>query len=39
VERRNIYRVLVKKPQGDTPLGTLKYRLEDDIKMYFNSTL
>jgi hypothetical protein len=38
VERRNVYRVLVKKPEGNTPLGTLRYRLEDDIKMDFNST-
>jgi hypothetical protein len=38
VERRNVYRVLVEKPEGNTPLGTLRYRLEDDIKMDFNST-
>jgi hypothetical protein len=38
VERRNIYRVLVEKPGGNTPLGTLRYRLEDDIKMDLNST-
>jgi hypothetical protein len=39
MERRNVYRVLVKKPQGNTPLGTLRYRLEYDIKIYLNSTL
>jgi hypothetical protein len=38
VERRNVYRVLVEKPEGNTLLGTLRYRLEDDIKMDFNST-
>jgi hypothetical protein len=38
VERRHLYRVLVKKPEGNTPLRTLKYRMEDDIKMDFNST-
>jgi len=38
VEGRNVYRVLVKKPEGNTPLGTLGYRLGDDIKVDFNST-
>jgi len=37
MDRRNVYRVLVKKPEGNTPLGTLRYRFEDDIKMDFNS--
>jgi hypothetical protein len=38
VDRRNVYSVLVEKPKGNTPLGTLRYRLEDDIKVDFNST-
>jgi hypothetical protein len=38
VERRNVYKFLVKKAEGNTPLGTLRYRFEDDIKMDFNST-
>jgi hypothetical protein len=29
---------LVKKPEGNTPIGTLRYRLEDDIKIDFIST-
>ena len=32
-ERRGVYRVLVGKPEGKRPLGRLKRRLEDNIKM------
>jgi hypothetical protein len=32
-ERRGIYRVLVGKPEGKTPLGRLGHRWEDNIKM------
>jgi hypothetical protein len=32
-ERRGIYRVLVGKPEGKRPLGILKRRWEDNIKM------
>ena len=32
-ERRGVYRVLVGKPQGKTPLGRHKRRWEDNIKM------
>jgi hypothetical protein len=38
VEGRNVYRVLSKKPEQNTQLGTFRYRLKDDIKMDFNST-
>ena len=33
-ERRGIYRVLVRKPEGKRPLGRLRHRWEDNIKMY-----
>jgi len=33
VERRDVYRVLVGKPEGRRPLGRPKHRWEDDIKM------
>jgi len=32
-ENRGIYRVLVGKPEGKRPLGRLKLRWEDNIKM------
>jgi hypothetical protein len=32
-ERRGVYRVLVGKPEGKTPLGRPRHRWEDDIKM------
>jgi hypothetical protein len=33
VERRGAYRVLVGKPEGRRPLGRLRHRWEDNIKM------
>jgi len=33
VERRDVYRVLVRKPEGKEPLGRPKRRWEDNIKM------
>jgi hypothetical protein len=32
-ERRGVYRVLVGKPEGKSPLGRPKHRWEDNIKM------
>jgi hypothetical protein len=32
-EKRSAYRVLVGKPEGKRPLGILRQRLEDNIKM------
>jgi len=32
-ERRGIYRVLVGKPEGKSPLGRLRRRWENNIKM------
>jgi hypothetical protein len=32
-ERRGVYRVLVGKPEGKSPLGRLKCRWEDNIEM------
>jgi hypothetical protein len=32
-ERRGVYRVLVGKPEGKRPLGRLRLRWEDNIKM------
>jgi hypothetical protein len=32
-ERRSSYRVLVEKPEGPRPLGTTRYRWEDNITM------
>jgi hypothetical protein len=32
-ERRSVYRVLVGKPEGKEPLGRLRRRWEDNIKM------
>jgi hypothetical protein len=33
-EMRNAYKILVGKPEGKRPFGTLRRRLEDNIKMY-----
>jgi len=33
VDRRGVYRILVKKPEGKTPLGRSSRRWEDNIKM------
>jgi hypothetical protein len=33
VEGRGMYRVLVGKPEGKRPLGRLRHRWEDNIKM------
>jgi hypothetical protein len=33
VERRGLYRVLVGKPEGKTPLRRPRHRWEDTIKM------
>jgi hypothetical protein len=32
-EKRNAYRVLVGKPKGKIPLGRLRHRWDDNIKM------
>jgi hypothetical protein len=32
-EKRNVYRLLVGKPEGKRPLGRLRRRLIDNIKM------
>jgi hypothetical protein len=32
-ERRGVYRVLVRKPEGKRPLGRPRRRFEDNIKM------
>ena len=34
-EKRGVYSVLVRKPQGKRPLGRHKRRWEDNIKLYF----
>jgi len=34
VERRDVYRVLVGKPEGKRPLGRHRLRWEDSMKMY-----
>jgi hypothetical protein len=31
--RRNVYKILVLKPEGKTPFGTSRRRWEDNIKM------
>jgi hypothetical protein len=33
-ERRGVYRVLVGKPEGKSPLGRPRRRWEDNIKIY-----
>jgi len=37
-ENRNAYRVLVRNPEGKTPLGTHRHRC-DDIKMYVKNRM
>jgi hypothetical protein len=37
-ERRGVYRVLVGKPEGKRPLGRLKRRWKDNIKMDLRKT-
>jgi hypothetical protein len=32
-EKRGVYRVLLRKPEGKRPLGRHRLRLEDNIKM------
>jgi hypothetical protein len=32
-EKRNVYRLLVGKPEGKRPLGRLRRRWKDNIKM------
>jgi hypothetical protein len=32
-EKRNAYRILMGKPEGKTPLGRPRRRLEDNIRM------
>jgi hypothetical protein len=32
-EKRNVYRLLVRKPDGKRPLGRTRYRWKDNIKM------
>jgi hypothetical protein len=32
-EGRDVYRVLVEKPEGKRPMGRPRYRWEDSIKM------
>jgi hypothetical protein len=32
-DRRGVYRVLLKKPEGKRPQGRPRYRCEDNIKM------
>jgi hypothetical protein len=32
-EKRNVYRLLVGKPEGKRPLGRLRRRRKDNIKM------
>jgi len=34
-ERRGVYRVLLRKPEGNRPLGRPKLRWEDNSKMDF----
>jgi hypothetical protein len=31
-ERRDVYRILMRKPGGKRPLGRLRHRWEDNIK-------
>jgi hypothetical protein len=37
-EGRNVYRVLVGKPEGKRPLGRPRHRWEDEIKMDLRET-
>jgi len=36
-EKRNLYGVLVRKPEGRRPLGGPRHRWEDSIVMYFKA--
>ena len=38
-ERRDVYRVLVGKPEGKRPLGRTRHRWEDNIKMGLQEVL
>jgi hypothetical protein len=38
-EKRNSYRKLVGKPEGERPLGTPRRRWVDNIKMYVRETV
>jgi len=38
-EMRNVYKILIRKPKGKRPLGRLRHRWEDNIKMYFRKTV
>jgi hypothetical protein len=37
-EERNVYRVLMGKPEGKRPLGRPRHRWEDGIRMYLRET-
>jgi hypothetical protein len=37
-EGRNVYRVLMGKPEGKRPLGRSRHRWEDGIKRYLRET-
>jgi hypothetical protein len=37
-ERRGVYRVLVGRPEGKRPLGRLRRRRDDNIKLEFRET-
>jgi hypothetical protein len=38
-EERNVYRVLVGKPEGKRPLGKPSRRLEDGIRWHYSSSV
>jgi hypothetical protein len=38
-EGRNVYRVLVGKPEGKGPIGRPRHRWEDGIKLDFRETV
>ena len=35
---RSTYKILVGKPEGKRPLGTITRRMDDNIKMYLQDT-
>jgi hypothetical protein len=37
-EKRNSYRILVGKPEGKSPLGRLRYRCVDSVKIGLRET-
>jgi hypothetical protein len=37
-EERKVYKVLVEKPERKSPLGRLRYRWEDEIRMDLGKT-